>query len=173
VDNVLDFSRIEQGRKIYRMQSMCLADVVRSAVKAMEYPLSQLGFTLTFSTDDTSPAIQADADALKQALLNLIGNAMKYSGNARRIEMRSGTRDREAFVDVVDHGIGISRDEQTLIFENFHRVRSVETEGIAGTGLGLGLALHIVEAHKGRIEVSSELGCGSTFSIRIPLQEQV
>jgi signal transduction histidine kinase len=170
VENVLDFSRIEQGRKIYRMQSTCLVEVVRSATKAMEYPLSQLGFTLTISTDGTAPTLHADPDALKQALLNLIGNAMKYSGEARNIEIRTGSRDDEAFVDVVDHGIGISREDQKRIFEKFHRVRSTETEGVAGTGLGLALALHIVEAHKGRIEVSSEVGGGSTFSVRIPQQ---
>ena len=172
VENVLDFSRIEQGRKIYRMQSTCLSEVVRSATKAMEYPLSQLGFILTITTDGTAPTLHADPDALKQALLNLIGNAMKYSGEARHIEIRMGSRDAEAFVDVVDHGIGISRQDQTRIFEKFHRVRSDETEGIAGTGLGLALALHIVEAHKGRIEVSSDVGRGSTFTVRIPLQGQ-
>lgn len=173
VKNVLDFSRIEQGRKIYRMQPTGLGDVVHSAAKAMEYPLSQLGFTLTISTDDSAPILNGDADALKQALLNLIGNAMKYSGSARRIEMHLGRRDNEAFVDVVDHGIGISREDQARIFEKFHRVRSSETEGIAGTGLGLALTLHIVEAHRGHIEVSSDVGRGSTFSVRIPLQEQV
>jgi signal transduction histidine kinase len=170
VDNVLDFSRIEQGRKIYRMQSTCLDEVVRSAAKAMEYPLSQLGFTLTIRGDDTKPKLNADADALKQALLNLIGNAMKYSGEARSIEIRMGSRKDEAFCDVVDHGIGISREDQTRIFERFHRVRSSQTESIAGTGLGLALALHVVEAHKGRIEVSSDMGRGSTFSVRLPLQ---
>ncbi|HME99571.1 MAG TPA: histidine kinase dimerization/phospho-acceptor domain-containing protein, partial [Terriglobia bacterium] len=104
VESVLDLSRIEQGRKSYRMQSTYLGEVVRSAAKTMEYPLSQLGFTLTISSDDTEPTLLADADALEQAILNLLGNAMKYSGGARRIEMRMGSAAREAFVDVVDHG---------------------------------------------------------------------
>jgi len=169
VESVLDLSRIEQGRKTYRMQSTCLAEIVRSAAKTMEYPLSQLGFTLTLSTDETEPTLLADADALGQAILNLIGNAMKYSGRSRRIEMRMGTAAREAFVDVVDHGIGIHREEQARIFEKFHRVQTEETEGIAGTGLGLALALHVVEAHHGRIDVVSAPGRGSTFSMRIPL----
>jgi signal transduction histidine kinase len=138
----------------------------------MEDPLLQLGFTLILSSDGTSPAVRADREALTQAILNLLGNAMKYSGDARRIEMRTGTRNGEAFVDVVDHGIGIARDEQARIFERFHRARSVETTGIAGTGLGLTLALHVVEAHRGRIAVVSDPGCGSTFSVCIPLQAQ-
>ena len=73
----------------------------------MEYPLSQLGFTLTISSDETEPILFADADALEQAILNLLGNAVKYSGEARRIEMRLGSAATEAFVDVIDHGIGI------------------------------------------------------------------
>ncbi len=172
VESVLDLSRIEQGRKTYRMQSTYLREVVRSAAKTMEYPLSQLGFTLTISSDNTEPTLLADADALEQAILNLLGNAVKYSGTARRIEMRMGSAAREAFVDVIDHGIGIPSEEQTRIFEKFHRIQSAETEGIAGTGLGLALALHVVEAHNGRIDVVSDVGRGSTFSIRIPLQGQ-
>jgi signal transduction histidine kinase len=172
VDSVLDFSRIEQGQRTYHLQDTPLDEVVRSAAKAMEDPLLQLGFTLILSSDGTSPAVRADREALTQAILNLLGNAMKYSGDARRIEMRTGTRNGEAFVDVVDHGIGIARDEQARIFERFHRARSVETTGIAGTGLGLTLALHVVEAHRGRIAVVSDPGCGSTFSVCIPLQAQ-
>lgn len=172
VESVLDASRIEQGRKTYRMRSTRLGEIVRSAARSMEYPLSQLGFTLTILSDDTEPTLLADADALEQAILNLLGNAMKYSGGARRIEIRMGTASREAFVDVVDHGIGIPREEQSRIFDKFHRVQSAETEGIAGTGLGLGLALHVVEAHRGRIDLFSAPGRGSTFSVRLPLQAQ-
>jgi signal transduction histidine kinase len=172
VESVLDLSRIEQGRKTYRMHSVCLAEIVRSAAKTMEYPLSQLGFTLTISSDDTDPTLPADAEALEQAILNLLGNAVKYSGAARHIEMRVGTAAKEAFVDVVDHGIGIPHEDQARIFEKFHRVQSAETEGIAGTGLGLALALHVVEAHSGRIDVVSAPGCGSTFSVRIPLRRR-
>jgi len=171
VESVLDLSRIEQGRKTFRMQSTCLSEVVRAAAKTMEYPLSQLGFTLTISRDDTEPTLLADADALEQAILNLLGNAMKYSGEARRIEMRLGSGASEAFVDVIDHGIGIPSEEQARIFEKFHRVQSAETAGIAGTGLGLALVLHVVEAHHGRIDIVSAPGRGSTFSVRLPLQE--
>ena len=76
-------------------------------------------------------------------------------------------------MDIVDYGIGIPKDEQTRIFERFHRAQSVETTGIAGTGLGLTLALHVVEAHRGRIAVVSDPGRGSTFSVCIPLQAHV
>jgi signal transduction histidine kinase len=169
VQSVLEFSRIEQGRKTYRMRDTRLEDVARAAAHTMEYPLAQLGFTLTIVSDGTAPTFSGDPEALTQAVLNLLSNAMKYSGGARHIEMRIGTRDREAFVDVVDHGIGIPKDDQSRIFERFHRVQSAETAGIAGAGLGLALALHAVEAHRGRIAVVSDVGHGSTFSMCIPL----
>ena len=102
--------------------------------------------------------------------MRLAGRVAIVTGGARHIEMRIGSAASEAFVDVVDHGIGIPRDEQARIFEKFHRVQCHETEGIAGTGLGLALALHVVEAHNGRIDVVSAPGRGSTFSVRIPLQ---
>jgi signal transduction histidine kinase len=172
VESVLEFSRIEQGRKTYRMQSTRLEDVARGAARTMGYQLGQLGFTLTIASDGTAPTFSGDPEALTQAILNLLSNAMKYSGRARHIEMRIGTRDREGFVDVVDHGIGIPKDDQSRIFERFHRVQSAETAGIAGAGLGLALALHAVEAHRGRIAVVSDVGCGSTFSVCIPLRAE-
>ena len=106
-------------------------------------------------------------------MLNLLANAMKYSGSARQIELRLGRSGEEVFIDIVDHGLGISREDQARIFEKFYRVRSAETDPIAGTGLGLTLALHIVEAHKGQVRVTSEVGHGSTFSVRIPMQEPI
>ncbi len=172
VESVLEFSRIEQGRKSYHMQTTCLEQVARAAARTMEYPLAQLGFTLSTVSDGTSPTVVGDPEALTQAILNLLSNAMKYSGRSTHIEMRIGTRNDEAFVDVVDHGIGIPAHDQSRIFERFHRVQSAETAGIAGAGLGLALARHAVEAHRGRIAVVSDLGRGSTFSVCLPLQAE-
>jgi len=172
VESVLEFSRIEQGRKTYRMQATRLEDVVGVAARTMEYSLAQLGFTLTITGDGTNPTVSGDPEALARAILNLLSNAVKYSGASRQIELRIGTRHHDAFVDVVDHGIGIPKHDQSRIFERFHRVQSPETTGIAGTGLGLALALHAVEAHRGRIAVVSDVGRGSTFSVRLPLQAE-
>jgi signal transduction histidine kinase len=169
VDNVLDFSKIEQRRKVYHMRPASLADVVRSAAQAMQYPLEQLGFKLTVSIDESIPSIEADPDALQQAILNLLSNAMKYSGSSPAIELNLRSGEREAVIEVIDHGIGIPQDEQPRIFEKFYRVRSKETESVAGTGLGLTLVKHTAEAHGGRVEVSSAPGQGSTFSMHLPL----
>lgn len=169
VDNVLDFSRLEHGKKIYRMESSCLPDVVRAAARAMQYPLSQQGFHLTLAIDEEIPALAADADALEQAILNLLANAMKYSGDSREIELRLKRSGEEAIIEVADHGIGIPQEEHQRIFEKFYRVRSAATDSVAGAGLGLTLAMHIVKAHGGRLQVQSTVGTGSTFSASIPL----
>jgi len=167
VDNVLEFSKIEQGKKQYQLRPTALAEVVRSAARTMQYPLAQQGFTLNVSIDEKTPALAADADAMEQAILNLLSNAMKYSGDAREIGLKLGQIDGEVAIDVTDHGLGIAPEDQKRIFEKFYRVRSPETEFVAGTGLGLTLVRHIVHAHGGRVEVRSTKGGGSTFSIRI------
>ncbi len=172
VDNVLDFSRIEKGSKIYRMQRVSLGDVIRAAAMAMQYPLSQHGFILNVSIEEALPPVLADADALEQAVLNLLANAMKYSGDAREIDLRLMHSESEAVINVVDRGIGIAEEDQPRIFEKFYRVRSVHSDRVAGTGLGLTLATHIVKAHGGRLHVSSKPGNGSTFSIYLPLEAQ-
>jgi signal transduction histidine kinase len=172
VDNVLDFSKIEQGKKIYRMRQIALPDVVRSAARAMEYPLSQQGFDLKVTIEEKLPSVSADADALEQAILNLLSNAMKYSRISRQIDLCCGSNNGDAVIAVADHGIGIAAHDQPRIFEKFYRVRSAETDLIAGTGLGLTLVKHIAQAHGGSVQVQSEPGKGSTFSIRIPASRE-
>jgi len=169
VDNVLDFSKIEQGKKIYRMRPTALPEVVRSAARAVQYPLSQQGFDLKVSIEEKVPSLSADADALEQAILNLLSNAMKYSRTSREIDLRCSCSNGDAVIAVTDHGMGIASEDQSRIFEKFYRVRSSDTDLIAGTGLGLTLVRHIVQAHGGSVDVQSNPGQGSTFSIRIPV----
>jgi signal transduction histidine kinase len=170
VDNVLDFSKIEQGKKIYRLRPTRLEEVAGSAVRAMQFPLAQQGFRLHFSVEEEMPELEADSDAIEQAILNLLTNAMKYSGDAREIDLRLEARNGDAVIEVADHGLGISPDEQKHVFEKFYRAPSHESRLIAGTGLGLTLVAHIAKAHGGRVEVESALGSGSTFSILIPIK---
>jgi two-component system phosphate regulon sensor histidine kinase PhoR len=172
VDNVLDFARIEQDRKIYQMQSICLADVVRSATQAMQYPLARQNFELHVDVEANLPSLIADPDAMEQAILNLLANAMKYSGESRQIDLRLRRDSDEAVIDVTDRGLGIAEENRHRIFEKFYRVRSAETDRVPGAGLGLTLAMHAIKAHGGRLLVSSTLGMGSTFSIRLPLMKE-
>ena len=171
VDNVLDFSKIEQGKKIYRLSRISLPAVVMSAARAMRYPLEQQGFELQVEIDHDLPEINADADALEQAILNLLSNAMKYSGASRQIILSCGGTSGYAVIAVTDRGIGIASAEQSRVFEKFYRVASPETHLIAGTGLGLTLVKHIAGAHGGSVGLKSAPGRGSTFSIQIPCPE--
>ncbi len=171
VDNVLNFSKIEQGKKIYRPQPASLAEVVRAAARAMRYPLAQQGFELRVDAADELAPVRVDPDALQQAILNLLTNAMKYSGHSRRIDLRLRTQDGQAVIQVSDRGLGIAPADQARIFEKFYRVPTRENQLIPGTGLGLTLVEHIARAHGGRVSVESAPGEGSTFSIHLPLEE--
>ena len=170
VDNVLDFSKIEQGKKIYRLRPTRLDEVANSATRAMQFPLAQEGFRLRLSVQEEMPEIEADPDAIQQAILNLLTNAMKYSGDAREIDLRLAARNGDAVIEVVDHGLGMAPEEQKHVFEKFYRAPSHESRLIAGTGLGLTLVDHIVKAHGGRVEVASAPGAGSTFCMFLPIE---
>jgi signal transduction histidine kinase len=169
VDNVLDFSKIEQGRKIYRTAPVELPRVIEAAVRAMRYPLERRQFSLDVTVGQNLPAISGDADSLEQAVLNLIGNAMKYSGEAREIRLLADREGEDAVIRVQDEGIGIEPEEQKRIFARFHRVPSRANQDTPGAGLGLTLVKHIVEAHGGAVTVESAPGKGSSFTIRLPI----
>jgi signal transduction histidine kinase len=169
LNNVLDFSRIERGEKTYHKKPTRLADVVNAAARALQYPLAQQGFNLRVAIDEDVPAVDVDRDAIEQAILNLLTNAMKYSGQSREIELRLCRQNGSAVVQVADRGIGIPADERKRIFERFYRVRLPEHQAVAGTGLGLALVAHIANAHGGGVDVQSRPGEGSVFSIHLPV----
>jgi signal transduction histidine kinase len=170
LNNVLDVSKIEQGKKLYHPRPQALAPVLRTAVRTMDYPLRQQGFSLELAIDDDLPDVRVDADALEQALLNLIGNAIKYSGSSREIGLKLTREGSWAVIRVTDHGVGIPPGDRQRIFERFYRVPSPENRQVPGTGLGLALVTHFVQEHRGRIEVDGAPGHGSTFSVYLPLE---
>ena len=172
LNNVLDFSKIEKGNRTYRKEPACLSEVVNAAAQATQYPFKQQGFHLNVQMEDNLPDILVDRDAIEQAIQNLLSNAMKYSGESRDIGLRVHKRDGHAVIEVTDQGIGIEAAQQKRIFEKFYRVPSEDNERIGGTGLGLALVFHIVQAHDGHIEVESIIGKGSTFSIHLPLENK-
>src|SRR5581483_10736087 len=147
-----------------------LPQILRSSAAAMESQLIADGFVLDVLIDEDIPDLPADSEALEHAIINLLTNARKYSGDSHRIELILTATNTEARIQVRDWGIGIAPEEHTRIFEKFYRVRSAATEAITGTGLGLTLVSRIVEAHGGRVEVKSALGQGSTFTIHLPFQ---
>jgi len=169
LNNVLDFSKIERGKKEYLRSPNDLADIVHASARAMQYPFEQQQFTLKVEVEEGLRPASVDRDAIEQAILNLLANAMKYSGSSREIDLRLRRADGEALIEVVDHGVGIDPDEQRKIFEQFYRVSTKDNDGIPGTGLGLTLVRHIAEGHDGQVTVDSAPGQGSTFAIHLPL----
>jgi signal transduction histidine kinase len=172
LDNVLDFSKIEKGKRTYRREPACLSEIVRAATQAMQYTLTQQDFHLQVHLEDDMPDVPVDRDAIEQAILNLLSNAMKYSGDSRQIDLRLQKKAGCAVIEVSDRGIGIDPSERERIFEKFYRVPSRQNERVPGTGLGLALVFHIVRAHGGRVELQSAIGEGSTFSIYLPLKDK-
>jgi two-component system phosphate regulon sensor histidine kinase PhoR len=121
---------------------------------------------------DNAPAVQADGESLKQAFMNLLSNAINYNRQAGRVTISTTEEGRHIVVHISDTGIGISKGNLHFIFDEFFRVKSRQTRGIAGSGLGLTIVKRIIEAHNGCIKVASELGKGTTFSITLPKAEQ-
>ena len=172
VDNVLDFSKMEQGRKLYQLRPTSIGAVLDAVAHAAQYPLQQAGFALGIAAEEPLPEVNADADALQQAVLNLVMNAMKYSGARKEIELIAGREDGAVVIAVRDYGVGIALEHRQRIFERFYRVPSAENQRIPGAGLGLTLVAHIAKAHGGDVTVESTLGAGSIFALRLPLEQR-
>ncbi|MBZ0269442.1 HAMP domain-containing histidine kinase, partial [bacterium] len=170
IDNILDFSRIESGSRSYRFDRGRLEDVVDSVVDVFRVRTRERGFVLEWERPaEPLPELDLDADAIGQVLHNLLDNAVKYSGESRRIEVRV-ERDADSVSCVVrDEGIGISRDEQAKVFDRFHRVGTGLVHDVKGAGLGLAIVQHVVAAHDGGVDLTSEPGRGTTVRVRLPV----
>lgn len=167
IENVLSFGRIESGEVRYRPEATAIEDVVGAAVTAVDARRAQGGFRITIvSPPGGLPGVRVDPTAMAQAFVNLLDNAMKYSGGCREVRVELGRRGDEVAVGVADAGMGIAPDDRGRIFDEFYRAAG--SHGVAGTGLGLAIVRQIVFAHGGRVEVASRLGCGATFTVLLP-----
>jgi signal transduction histidine kinase len=170
IDNILDFSRIESGLKTYQFVPSDVGELLDSLMHRFEVRMRNSGFEADYDRPaDSLPPVEFDPDAISQAVNNLLDNAVKYSGDSRRLRV-SLARERDMVViSVQDHGIGIARDEQKKIFERFHRVGTGLVHDVKGSGLGLSIVHHVVAAHRGKVTVDSEPGRGTTISIHLPV----
>lgn len=172
IENVLDFSRIEQGRKQYEFEPCDLAAVVRSTARLMEPAAAERGITLRLILPPAAKAVHRSVDgkALQQALVNLVDNALKHSPRDSVVTLGLETPGPEGHLClyVEDHGIGIPQAEHQRIFERFYRVGSELRRETQGVGIGLSIVKHIAEAHGGHVLVRSAPGQGSRFTIQLP-----
>lgn len=168
VDNILDFERTEDGRRRLVREPVNPAALVEDAVREVGQRVAHERFTIRTELEKALPEVALDRDAFRQALTNLIDNAVKYSGGSREIVVRGYQDDGDLVVAVQDFGIGMEPEQITRVFERFYRGGDELTRNVRGTGLGLALVKRIVDAHEGVIDVQSDVGHGSTFSMRFP-----
>ena len=168
IDNVLDFSRIEGGRRTYERAPAAVEPLVRESVEPFAYPLAHGGFKVEVTVAPDLPDVVMDAAAVGQALSNLVDNAIKYSGERKVLRVSAALVGEELALAVADEGIGIPPEEHARIFEKFYRVGRSDTQGRRGSGVGLALVRHVAEAHGGRVSVESRPGAGSRFTMLLP-----
>jgi signal transduction histidine kinase/tetratricopeptide (TPR) repeat protein len=169
VEDLLDFGRMESGRKQYRIAPQDVFGVVRAAVAEFREEALASGFRVEMDLDSRSATIQADEEALRRAIRNLLENAVKYSPECRTVWVEGRVNHRQAAISVRDRGMGIEPREHRQIFQKFVRGAAAKKAGIKGTGIGLSMVRQIVEACGGEIRLQSAAGAGSTFTILLPL----
>jgi signal transduction histidine kinase len=169
IDNILDFAKIEAGRKTYKFAESDMAQVIENVLSSYRYQITNSGFDVQTNLKPGLPPVVIDRQAMAQAISNLVDNAIKYSRDVKQLSIKTETRGSDLSIEVADHGIGIPSAEQAKVFEKFYRVGNGLVHDVKGSGLGLSLVKHIIEAHKGTISVESDVGKGSRFTILLPL----
>jgi signal transduction histidine kinase len=167
VESLLDFGRMEAGQRRYRFEQRDCGELVSGVVEEFRSEAQAAGHEVKLSADG-SAMIETDSEALSRALWNLLDNAVKYSPGRHSVEVGVHRRNGDVLIAVEDHGIGIPAGERKQIFAKFQRGEQARTKGIKGTGIGLAMVDEIVRAHRGRVEVESEPGKGSRFTIVLP-----
>jgi len=164
IDNILDFSKLEEGRKIYKFEETDISSLIQKSTD--EYPISLIrqDCKLDMHLPKYLPLVYVDKTAISQAFTNFLNNALKFSPPNGTVTVRTGkTSKKEIFIEVKDEGPGIEESKQDKVFEKFYH-------GPKGTGLGLALVKNIAKDHEGKVEVESKEGRGSTFRLILPLK---
>lgn len=167
-DDLLKLSQIEAGKLELEFRSVSVADLIEPCVETARWKAAEKNLAVEVDCPASLPGVRGDLRRLQEVLQNLLDNAVQYTAAGGRITVRAAAGHREVAIAVADTGIGIPHAEQDRIFERFYRVDVPRSREAGGTGLGLAIAKHLVEAHGGRIEVQSEVGRGSTFSVFLP-----
>src|SRR6266446_144815 len=167
INDILDLSKIEAGRMELEATDFDLPSAIDNALTLVRERASRRGIALAHTIDERVGAIHADERKVKQVLLNLLSNALKFTPEGGRIDVRAAVSDGMAEISVVDTGIGIAPEDQNAVFEEFRQVGTAAKK-VEGTGLGLALSRKFIELHGGRIWVKSEVGVGSTFTFTLP-----
>lgn len=165
INNILDFSKIERGIKQYYFENICLNTAVEYVLRTMTYQFKKNNVILEKNICKDKIIINADRDAVAEAIINLLSNAIKYSREKPRINVSLRTENGNAILEINDNGKGIESKELEKIFEKFYRIKKENEKHIGGAGIGLAIVKNVMDAHNGEIKVTSELNKGSTFTL--------
>jgi two-component system phosphate regulon sensor histidine kinase PhoR len=168
INDLLDLSQIERAGFKLDIESVNLSEVIQEMITLLLAKAENQNVNIIYEIDDT-PTIQADEHRLKQVLINLISNAIAYNKEQGDVKIKLTANETDAIITIQDTGIGMAKDELNRIFERFYRVDKDRSRVTGGTGLGLAIVKHLMEAHKGELEVDSELGVGTTFTLKFKL----
>ncbi|HVP66992.1 MAG TPA: ATP-binding protein [Anaeromyxobacteraceae bacterium] len=171
ITRLLDWARMESGKRTYDFENERVEPIVDAALRAVDPQRLQTGAEVVREVADDLPPVRVDRDAIVDALVDLLQNAFKYTGPEKRIVLRAQRSGPTVALSVVDNGPGIPGADQKRIFDKFYRGKDPLDRTIEGSGLGLAMVKHVVQAHGGRVGVASELGKGSTFTILLPSAE--
>jgi two-component system, OmpR family, phosphate regulon sensor histidine kinase PhoR len=170
-NDLLRLAQIEAGQLQLEIQPITVANIVEPCIETTRVNATQKGLTLEVQSTPDLPTLMGDARSLQGVLQELLDNAIRYSSPEGWITIKTALKGSEIEISVSDTGIGIPKTDQERIFERFYRTDPARSRESGGTGLGLSIAKHLIEAHGGRIQVDSEVGKGSTFSIFLPIQK--
>ncbi len=169
IDNILDFSRLEEGRKEFRFEMTNMDELITHVKSVFQKSVTDEGFVVSLSIPERLPELVVDQDAIQQVLYNLLDNSYKYSGNSKKIILEAKKDGKSVEISVRDFGIGIQRDDRNKIFDRFYRGGNELTRSIQGSGIGLTIVKKIIEAHHGTVSFESTPGKGSTFFVSLPI----
>ncbi len=174
INKILNFSQIESDKRRYFFEEVELNDIVDKVVKSFTLILEKNGFDTILNLEKNLPIISADKESVADVLVNLIDNSIKYSDSQKHIEILTSFNQHHVILRLSDRGVGIAPKDQKNIFDKFYRVTEKDLASKAkGSGLGLAIVKHIIEAHNGKIEVKSEIGNGTEFTIYFPIKQKI
>lgn len=168
IERILGWARLEAGRRVYHWDEVKVETLLANTLQAFQTQALQARFQLDVSCDEGLPPVWIDQEALSEVLLNLLNNAIKYTGDDKRLAVRAGLNKGQVAISVSDNGIGIRASDRKRIFEKFYRSDVLLSRKTEGSGLGLSIVRHIVDAHGGRVLLESEEGKGSKFTVLLP-----
>ena len=168
VRDLLQLSNLDYKKTKWNMVDISIDDLVNDSLVKLDFSFKEKNQSVSIDVEDNLPKITVDKDGIEQVILNILSNANKYTEENGHIEVGAFQDNGDLVMSIKDNGIGISKDDQERIFERFYRVEKGRSRELGGTGLGLSIAKEIIEAHKGKLSLNSEIGKGTEISIKLP-----